>query len=147
MHNQTLRLFLSCITCCSCLVTKSCPAPCDPLDCSPPGSCVSGIFQARTLKWVGISFSRGSSWPRDRPRSPALAGRFFTIEPPEKLLWCMVLSYLWCCFVESGFEYLRKKVFHHHHWTTVEHQCDGKWPMNPKHCPQRWKSSSDTGQG
>ena len=39
---------------------------CDPVDCSPPGSSVHGILQARTLEWVAISFSRGSSWPRDQ---------------------------------------------------------------------------------
>ena len=38
---------------------------CDPMDCSPPGSSVQGISQARTLEWVAISSSRGSSWPRD----------------------------------------------------------------------------------
>ena len=38
----------------------------DPMDCSPPGSFVHGIFQARTLKWVAISFSRGSSKPWDQ---------------------------------------------------------------------------------
>ena len=37
-----------------------------PTDCSPPGSTVHGIFQARILEWVAISSSRGSSWPRDR---------------------------------------------------------------------------------
>ena len=36
-----------------------------PMDCSPPGSSVQGIFQIRILEWVAISFSRGSSWPRD----------------------------------------------------------------------------------
>ena len=39
---------------------------CDPTDCSLPGSFVHGIFQARVLEWVAISFSRGSSQPRDR---------------------------------------------------------------------------------
>ena len=38
---------------------------CDPIDCSPPGSSVRGIFQAQILEWVAISFSRGSSRPRD----------------------------------------------------------------------------------
>ena len=38
---------------------------CDPTDCSPPGSSVHGTFQARVLEWVAISFSRGSSRPRD----------------------------------------------------------------------------------
>ena len=40
-------------------------ALCDPVDCTPPGSSVHGISQARILEWVAISFSRGSSWPRD----------------------------------------------------------------------------------
>ena len=38
---------------------------CDPMKFSPPGSTVHGIFQARILEWVGISYSRGSSWSRD----------------------------------------------------------------------------------
>ena len=45
---------------------QSCPTLCDPIDGSPPGSSVPGILQARTLEWVAISFSRGSSWPRDQ---------------------------------------------------------------------------------
>ena len=36
---------------------QSCPTLCDPKDCSPPGSSVPGILQARTLEWVAISFS------------------------------------------------------------------------------------------
>ena len=44
---------------------QSCPTLCDPIDGSPPGSPVPGILQARTLEWVAISFSRGSSQPRD----------------------------------------------------------------------------------
>ena len=36
---------------------------CDPMDCSPPGSSVHGILQARILEWVATLFSRGSSWP------------------------------------------------------------------------------------
>ena len=39
---------------------------CDPMDCNPPGSSVHGIVQARLLEWVAISFSRGSSQPRDQ---------------------------------------------------------------------------------
>ena len=42
-------------------VTQSCPTLCDSMDCSPPGSSIHGIFQARVLEWVAISFSRGSS--------------------------------------------------------------------------------------
>ena len=47
-------------------VTQSCPTLCDPMDCGLPGSSVHGIFQARILEWVTISFSRRSSQPRDR---------------------------------------------------------------------------------
>ena len=52
---------------------------CDPIDCSPPGSSVHGIFQARLLQWVAISFSRESSQPKDRTWVFRIAGRRFTI--------------------------------------------------------------------
>ena len=55
-----------CVCLCECLVAQWCPTLCDPIDCSPPGSSVHGISQARILEWVTISSSRGSSWPRDR---------------------------------------------------------------------------------
>ena len=45
---------------------QSCPSLCIPKDCSPPGSSVHGILQARIPEWVAISYSRGSSRPRDR---------------------------------------------------------------------------------
>ena len=51
---------------CCCLVAKSHPTLCDPMDCSLPGSSVRGIFQARILESGAIFFSRGSSQPRDR---------------------------------------------------------------------------------
>ena len=47
-------------------VAQSCPTLCDPVDCSLPGPSVHGILQERILEWVAISFSRGSSRPRDR---------------------------------------------------------------------------------
>ena len=61
------REYLLGIRCCLnvCSVTQLCLTLCDPLDCSPPGSSVHGILQARILEWVAISSSRGSSWPRD----------------------------------------------------------------------------------
>ena len=49
-----------------CLVTQSCLTLCHPMDCSPPGSSVHGILQARILEWVAIPFSRGSSRLRDQ---------------------------------------------------------------------------------
>ena len=56
---------------------------CNPMDCSPPGSSVYGIFQARILEWVAISFFPNLGI---EPASPALAGGFFTTEPLEKPL-------------------------------------------------------------
>ena len=53
--------------------------------CSPPGSSVHGVLQARILGWIAISSSRGSFQPRDQTHfSCTLAGRFFTAEPPGK---------------------------------------------------------------
>ena len=49
------------------------------MDCSLPGSSVHGIFQARVLEWVAISFSRGSSWPRDQTQVSCIAGRRFNL--------------------------------------------------------------------
>ena len=60
-------------------VTQSCPTLCNLMDCSPPGFSVHGIFQARILEWVAISFSRASSRPRDQTRVSHNAGRLFTI--------------------------------------------------------------------
>ena len=48
-----------------CLLTQSYPTLCNPMDCSPPGSSVHGILQARILEWVAMPSSRGSSQPRD----------------------------------------------------------------------------------
>ena len=56
-----------------------CPTLCDPMDCSLPGSSIHGIFQAKVLEWVAISFSRGSSWPRDQTRVSHIVGRCSTI--------------------------------------------------------------------
>ena len=62
-------------------VRQSCPTLCDPVDCSPPGSCAHGILQARILEWVAIFFSRGSSWPRDWTQVSHIAGRGFNLWP------------------------------------------------------------------
>ena len=57
---------------------------CDPMDCSPPGSSVHGILQARIMEWVAMPSSRGLSRPRDQTQVSRTAERFFTDEPPEK---------------------------------------------------------------
>ena len=64
------------------VVAQSRPSLCDPMDCSLPGCSIHGILQARVLVWVAISFSRGSSWPRDQTRISCIAGRRFTLWAP-----------------------------------------------------------------
>ena len=58
-------------------VAQSCLTLCYPVEYSPPGFSVHGIFQARILEWVAISFSRGSSQPRDWTQVSRIAGRCF----------------------------------------------------------------------
>ena len=84
-------------------VTQSCPTLCDPMECSLPVSSVHGIFQTRILEWVVISFSRGSSQPRDWTLVSHIANRLFTIwatreapkeggAPKNQCLWTVVLE-------------------------------------------------------
>ena len=61
------------------------------MDCSPPGSSVHGILQARRLEWVAISFSRASSRPRDRTPNSCTAGRFLAVwVAREACVLCLV---------------------------------------------------------
>ena len=72
---------------------QSCLTLCNPMDCSPPGSSVRGILQARILGWVLMPSSRASSQPRDRTCiscSSCTAGGFFTTEPLGKPQWMLV---------------------------------------------------------
>ena len=69
---------------CLCSVIILCAALFHPVDCSPPGSSVQGILQARILEWVAISSSRGSSQPRNQTHVSCLADRFFTTAPLRK---------------------------------------------------------------
>ena len=78
----------------SVLIAQSCLTLWDPIDCSLPGSSVHGILQARKLEWVAISFSRGSSWPRDRTGISCSADRFFTFWATREALGTKVVSKL-----------------------------------------------------
>ena len=60
-------------------VTQLCPILCDPVDCSPPGSSVHGILQARILEWVANSLTRESSQPRARTQFSHIASRHFNL--------------------------------------------------------------------
>ena len=69
-----LGVLIACV-----FVTQLCTILCDPMNCSPPGSSVHWILQARILEWVAIPFTRGSSWPRDQTWVSHITGRFFTV--------------------------------------------------------------------
>ena len=66
-------------------VSQSCPTLCNPVECSLPDSSVHGIFWARVLEWVALSFSRGSCQPSDRTRLSCIIGRHFTV-------WATIIS-------------------------------------------------------
>ena len=66
---------------------------CNPMDCSLPGSSVHGIFQAIVLEWIAISFSRGSSPPRDRTRVSLIVDRCFTVWATREVS-CFLVLYL-----------------------------------------------------
>ena len=61
---------------------------CDPIDCSLPGTSIHGIFQARVLEWVALSFSRGSSQPRGGTQVSTWWG--------EGRLICSLCQFPWC---------------------------------------------------
>ena len=60
-------------------VAQSCLTLCDPVDYSLPGSSIQGTLQARILERVAISFSRGSSRPRDQTQVSHVGGRRFNL--------------------------------------------------------------------
>ena len=89
------------------------------MDCSPPGSSVHGILQARILEWVAISFSRGSSQPRDRSRVSCIADGVFAIGPPGKPSWSVLSVYLWLYRGEIWVCFISQWICVH----TLHHSC------------------------
>ena len=75
-------------------VAQSCLTLCNPMDCSLQGSSIHGIFQARVLESVAISFSRGSSWLRDQTRVSCIVGRCFTIWATREVIYLRLLIFL-----------------------------------------------------
>ena len=78
------------------------------MDCSLPGSSVHGIFQAIVLEWIAISFSRGSSRPRDRTWVSRIVDRCFTVWATREVkyladmpLKCGLWLYSFLCFIED----------------------------------------------
>ena len=83
----------------SCLVTKSCPTPCDSMDYSLPVFAAHGIFQARRLEWIAISYSRGSSQPGIESTSPAWQVDCLPLSPLGSPSWRLPYNKLihWLC--------------------------------------------------
>ena len=108
-----------------CVVAQSCLTFCDPLDCSPSGSSVHGILQARRLEWVAIFFSRGSSLSGIEPRSPALLADSLPLGPPGKCIRSNMGS-----GVFSIIKIIAKHAMHISLWKTV----------NSKMLVSRWKT-------
>ena len=102
------------------LVTQSCPALCNPMDCRLPGSSIHGISQARVLEWVAIFFSRGSSQPRDGTQVSCPAGRRFTtwaIREASRVNWLLFAEWMndwvklfYLYYAESSGQFLRVLV-------------------------------------
>ena len=115
------------------LVTKSCPTLCNPMDCNPPSSSVYEILRTRMLEWVDISFSRGSSRPRDGTHVSCITGRFSTTKPPGKprvlgdpckstrLVWTQSLNHTQHHLIET---HATPAILHH--------------PLSPKSAPWNW---------
>ena len=85
---------------CVCVVvTQSCPNLCDPMDCSPPGSSVHGICQARILKWISIPFAKESSQRRDWSRVSCIAGWFLLLNEPHTRV-CVCVCVCVCIYTD-----------------------------------------------
>ena len=75
------------------LVAPSCLTLCNPMDCSPAGSSVHGILQARILEWFAISFSRDSPDPGIEPGFPTLQAESLLSEPLGKpTFWITIIQ-------------------------------------------------------
>ena len=77
-----------------CVRCSASPTLCNPVNFSPPCSSIHGIFQARVLEWVAISFSRRSSGPRDWTQVSCTAGRFFTHWATREALMVQLINNL-----------------------------------------------------
>ena len=97
-HTQNIYVYI-CVCVCVCVAfvywLNHVHLFCDPMDCSLPGSSIHRISQARVLEWLSMPSSRGYSPPRGQTCVSSLAGRFFTTEPPGKLMnVCVLCVYL-----------------------------------------------------
>ena len=84
-HEGTHSILCVCV--CVCVCVCRCVQLFATSYTSSPGSSVHGISQARILEWVAISFSRGSSWPKDRTHVSCIAARCFTVWARREATW------------------------------------------------------------
>ena len=100
---------------CMCKVTQSYLTLCDPVDCSPPGSSVHGILQARILEWIAMSFSSRSSQPRDRTQVSCIAGRRFILWATGEAIYMYTHTYphicMCMCEVAQSYMYVGMCVY------------------------------------
>ena len=111
------------------------------MDCSPPGSSVHAIFQERILEWVAISFSRGSSWPRDQTLVSCIVGGFSTDGLPGKPSIVRLLSNIsyifkfhqlsWYCLLQHFFSFWIQDLVQYHTWIV---SCDCLVSLKLKQC-------------
>ena len=102
-------------------VTQLCMTLCDPMDCSLPGSSIHGIFQARILEWVAISFSRRSSWPRDWTRVSCIVGRHFTIWATREGSWKKSYDKLRQCIKKQSHHFASKGPYSQSYYLSFTH--------------------------
>ena len=99
------------------------------MDCSLSGSSVHGIFQARVLEWIAISFSRGSSLPRDWTWDSCIVGRWFTLWATREILLnypfktFFIYIFAWLCWVLV----VPRKIFS----CGMRPLCCGMWNLVP----------------
>ena len=94
---------------------------CDSMDCSPLGSSVHGILQARALEWVAMPSSRGSSQPRDQTKVSHIAGGFFTVRATSKTLQDRTST-------DNQFRHINRKILQRGQWTEWYFS---RWILNP----------------
>ena len=130
--------------CHCCSVTRSCPTLWNPRNCSPLGSSVHGISQARILEWVAISFSRGSSWSRDQTHVSCIGRQvvypWVASEALQRIIWCKMPAQVEKPLVQfSSFQLLRHVQLFATPCTpgfSVHHQLGKPWSHIKKHFSQ-----------
>ena len=96
-HTEIIPFLLFTVDMSVCICVQSCPTRCNPMDCRLPGSSVHGTSQAKILEWVAVTFSRGSSEPRDLTHVSCVSciGRWalYQLSPGRYVCTCLSQSF------------------------------------------------------